>query len=145
MAVTKNILPVREYQVWTSANMTTGDVLGVTESLGGRVADTVTLESSSGDSTVRFNVVRQIYRNHGSTWSGVPDSAGRTYADSTVHNAWTVAGVLRPSPVMVSEFEDTAMPNVVIQNGTSQTWSTSELGVRDIRIVHMSGLRITVT
>jgi hypothetical protein len=145
MAVTKNILPVREYQVWTSANMTAGDILGVSESLGGRVADTVTLESSSGDSTVRFNVVKQIYRNHGSTWSGVADSAGRTYADSTVHNAWTVAGVLRSSPVLVSEFEDTAMQNDVIQNGTSQTWTAAELGVKDIKLVTPSGLRITVT
>ena len=145
MAVTKNILPVREYQVWTSANSTAGDILGVTESLGGRVADSVTLESSGGDSTVRFNVVRQTYREHGATWSGVPDSAGRTYADSTMHNAWTVAGILRPSPVLVSEFEDTGMPNIVVQNGTSQTWTLSELGVKDIKLVTPSGLKITVT
>ena len=143
--VTKNILSVREYQVWTSANMSKGDVLGVYESLGNRVADTVTLESNSGDSTIRFNVVKPIYRNHGSLFSGVADSAGRTYADSTVHNAWTVAGVLRPSPLKVTELEDTGMANIVVQNGTAQTWTAAEIGIRDIKVVLASGLRITVT
>ena len=144
MAVTKNILPVREYQVWTSANMSEGDVLGVYESLGGRVADTITLETYGGASTVRFNVVRQVYREQGTTWSGVTDSAGRTYAGGTVLNPWCV-GALRSSPIMASEFEDTGMPDVLVQNNTSQTWTLDELAVRDIRVVHASGLRITAT
>ena len=145
--VTKNTLPVRDYQVWTNiageVNMADGDVLGVYESLGFRVADTVTMESETGASRVQFNVVSQIHREQGNTWSGVNNADGTRYIDQGVQNQWATA--IRPSPVLVGEVTDLTKPDIVVAVGASQTWSISELPIKDIRIVVASGLRITVT
>ena len=134
--LTKNIKPVRDYQVWTTADMTNGDILGVSESLGHRVANSVTLESNGGASTVKFNVATEVYARHAvGTVSGV------------LHNTFVGLGngALRSSPHLVGEVEDTTQPSIVIDNGTSQTWLDSEIGIRDIKIVLNSGLKITVT
>lgn len=135
--LTKNVLPVREYQVWTSANMSAGDLLDVFGSLGGRIADTVTLESNTGNSRVRFNVAREIYAEHG----------GYSQVSGVLHNKWVGRGkgMLRPAPYLVKEIEDTGMHDIVVENGTTQIWNKSEIGVKDIKVVHVSGLRITVT
>ena len=135
--LTKNRLPVRDYQVWTSAMITNGDILDVYGSLGNRIADTVTLESTVGPSEVRFNVAHEIYAEH---------IVGQ--ASGVLHNRNWVgggSGALRKSAFKVAEIEDTLKPNVLIDLGTSQTWSKAELGVRDIRVVASSGLRVTVT
>lgn len=135
--LTKNTLPVREYQVWTSANMSDGDILDVYGSLGGRIADTVTMESNLGPSTVRLNVSNKVFGRQG----GVSTVSGQ------LHNAWVDSSIaaLRNAPILIKEVEDTGMPNILIENGTTQTWKSSEIGVRDIKIVNASGLRITVT
>jgi hypothetical protein len=127
MAVTKNVLPVANYQVWTSANSSEGDILGVYESLGGRGAKSVTLESVGGASRVRFNVVRQVYKEHG-----------------PMHNSW-LGPVPGHSPLLMGEHEDTLAGDVVVGDGALRTIPASELAVRDIKIVNASGLRITVT
>lgn len=138
--VTKNVLTPRSYQVWTSANMTDGDVLGVYESLGGRNADSVTLESLGGASEVKFNVVVDVYREHGQLTADPIVGTG-------VHNQWVGAGagIYGTSPYKVTEIEDTSMPSVIVSNGTSQTWTSAEIVIRDIKLVTQSGLRITVT
>jgi hypothetical protein len=85
---------------------------------------------------VRFNVAEEIYAEH---------IVGQ--ASGVLHNKNWVGmgkGSLRKSAFKVAEIEH-AMPNVYVANGTTQTWNKNELGVRDIRIVNASGLRITVT
>lgn len=128
MSVTKNILPVANYQVWTSANSAEGDILGVFESLGNRGAKSVTIESVGGASKVRFNVVKQIYKEHG------PD-----------HNPWFLHGIHKPSPLVVSEYEDTTAGDIVVGDGVSRTFMAKEITVSDVKIVNASGLRVTAT
>ena len=135
--LTKNTLPVNDYQIWTSGNMSEGDILDVYGSLGGRIADSVTFETSSGNSIVQLNVATEVYAEHGyhSQVSGV------------VHNPWVGrgAGATRSSPYLVKEIEKTWVPQVLVETGTAQSWTRSEIGVRDIKIVTDSGLRIIVT
>jgi len=151
MAVTKNILQVRDYQVWTSANMVDGDILGVYESLGRRCADTVTLESAGGASRVRFNVARTTYREQGAVYSGTyhGNSPNGPWSQALFHNvhnnfAGLGAGGSR-SPELVYEHEDDQQPDIIVANGTTQTWTRTEIAVNDIKIVNASGLRVTVT
>ena len=143
--ISKNILPYGEYQIWTSANMQVGDILGVYETLGGAPAETVTLESPDGDSAVKFNVVRQVYREVGQVYCD-------NIAGTGINNNWAGQGAGVPassdassSPWLVGEIEETYMPRIIIKQGTAQTWSATEFEVIDIKIVIMSGLRITVT
>jgi len=126
MAVTKNILPIADYQVWTSANCAEGDILGIYESLGGRGAKSVRIESTGGISTVRFNVVKQIYKEH-----------------DALHNP-VFAPAPNPSPLLVAEIEEAA-PDVVVGSNSYLEWSASELSVRDVKVVTSSGLRVIVT
>ena len=129
MAVTKNILPVAGYQVWTSAKASDGDVLGVYESLGQRGAKSVTVAASGADVTVRFNVVKQITKDHG--------------AD---HNPWFLHGIHKSSPLVVSEYEDAAAHDVVVAADTSLVLSAQDLTVSDIKVVAgIANARITAT
>ena len=129
MAVTKNILPVSGYQVWTSANASNGDILGVYESLGQRGAKSVVVEASGADVTVRFNVAKQVYKEHG------PD-----------HNAWIPDGGHKASPLIVSEYEDAFVADIVVAAGTSKEWLSRDITVGDIKVVAgAANARITVT
>lgn len=133
--LTKNTLPIADYHVWTSSNMSEGDILDVYGSLGGRVADTVTLESDGGNSVVKFNVATRVHAQHG----------GHSTVSGQLHNSWSEVGALRPAPYLVKEIEVTSKDEILIENNTAQSWTVDELGVRDIKVVTDSGLRITVT
>ena len=98
--LTKVVKPVGQYHQWLASDLTNGDIIGVWESLGGRVAHSVTIESTSGDSTVRFNVSKKIYKEHGpmDQWAGMGQ------------------GSTRPNPTLIKEIEQTT-DNIVITNG----------------------------
>lgn len=130
MAITKNLKPIAEYQQWVASDITNGDILGVFESLGGRVADTLTIESIGGASTLCFNVCKKIYRNHSETfenWVGLGNGLGRS------------------SSSLAGEIEE-VKPNIIVESGATQTWTGDEIRIADIKIItKSSGLKITVT
>ncbi len=126
--VARNVLPITSPQVWDASNMTAGDVLGISESLGNRAAHAITIESIGGTTTVRFNVVRKIYKEYGQ-----------------LHEPWVGIGqgTLRRAPVLVGEVKE-AKPIITIDAGTVKHWR-DEIAVVDIEIVSMSsGTRIEV-
>lgn len=130
MSVTKNILPQSPsgYQVWTSANCSDNDILGVYETLGQRSARSVAVTASGADVIVRFNVVREVYKEHGQD-----------------HNSWMPYSH-KPSPLKVAEFEDDQVPNIVVAAGTTRTWQQVDLTVKDIKVVSGStNVQIEVT
>lgn len=126
--LTKNTKPVANYHQWAASELTNGDILGVYESLGGRAAHSVTIESIGGASTLRFNVSKQIYRE----W--------RT------SDQWAGMGQLpRNAPTLIEEIEEVT-DNVVVASGNTQIWLPTELSIRDIKIISKSsGLKITIT
>lgn len=127
--LTKLRKPVADYQEWTTAEMSNGDILDVWGSLGNRVANSVTITSSGDASIVRFNVSQQVYKEH-----------------SELHNNFVGAGdgALRSSPLLVDEIED-IKPNLTITADTTQEWTVDEIGVTDIKLVSIaSGLKIVV-
>jgi len=126
--ITKNLKPVAGYQQWDPGDISNGDVLGVFESLGGRAANSVTLESLSGSSAVRFNVVRQIYQYNSPTNSG----------------SWSTFSSPHPRPLLIGEIQE-VKPTIDIDLGGVQTWTSQELSIKDIEVVTSSGLRVTVT
>jgi hypothetical protein len=129
MGLTKLIKPVAEYQQWQASDLSNGDIIDVYKSLGNRPAHSITIESLSGASTIRFNVGKKIYRQWG------PNDP---YVGSGM-------GANRPCPIMVAEIEE-AKPDVIIEEASTQTWIAQELTVYDIKIISKSsGLKITVT
>lgn len=128
--ITTKTRPVAEYQEWTNSGLNYGDIIGVSDSLGGRPAQSVTIQSAGGDTTLRFNVVKQIYKEHG-----------------PLHNSWVNLGMggSRSSPLLVGEIEETT-PTITISAGSIQFWSQQEIRINDIKLLMIpSGLRITVT
>lgn len=128
--LSKNIKPVAEYQQWSAADMSNGDILGVFESLGNREAHSVTIESLGGASTVQFNTTTKIHKPIGK-----------------FHNSWIGLGQgsNRSSGVLLDEIQE-EKPDVVIEENSTHTWLAMEICVKDILIVTKStGLKITVT
>jgi hypothetical protein len=119
-----------DYQQWLAAEITDGDIIDVATSLGGRSAHTVTIESRGGPTTLRFNVAKKIYKEHG--------------PDHNPYLGWG-AGTTRPSPLMVAEVE-LAQPDIVVTAEVVQTWTAQEIAVSDIKVCTKSPfLKITVT
>lgn len=119
-----------DYQQWQAGDITNGDILDVFGSLGNRPADSVTIESIGGQTTLRFNVAKDVYKEH-----------------DHLHNSWVGHGFgsTRSSPRIMDEIEETK-PNIVIEADQIQTWDIKEIVVRDIKIItKSSGLKITVT
>lgn len=128
--LTKISKPRADYQQWLASEITNGDIIDVATSLGGRSAHTVTIESAGGETTLRFNVAKKIYKEHG--------------PDHNPHLGWG-AGTSRTSPLMVAEVELNT-PDIVITAGVSQIWSAAEIPISDIKVItKSSGLKITVT
>jgi hypothetical protein len=128
--LTKKSKRVADYHTWGASELTNGDILDVYWSLGGRAADSVTIESLDGPSTIRFNVVQKIYKEHGA-----------------LHNpVFKDVGVLRKAPVLVGEIE-LAKDDIIIEQDSTHTWLRGpEIPISDIKIVTKStGLKITVT
>ena len=127
--LTKNTKPVNEYQVWIASDITNGDILGIYESLGNRLARTVTIESLGGGTTIRFNVSEKIY----STQAG--------------NNDWVPYAGFYKRPYLINEIEHTWKPEIEIAANDIQTWSLDdEMEIRDIKIITKApSLRITVT
>lgn len=126
--LTKNLKPVAEYQQWDPGDISNGDILGVYESLGGRGANSVTLESLTGVSVVRFNVSKKIYG----------------YNDVTNSGSWLTYSTPHPRPLLIDEIQETK-PSIDIASGSTRTWVASEITITDIEVVTNSGLRVTVT
>lgn len=128
--LTKKSKPAADYHTWTAAELTNGDILDIYSSLGGRAADSITIESLSGASTIRFNVVQKVHKEHGMAHNPV-------FGD---------VSVLRKAPVLVGEIE-LEKDDIVIEQDSTHTWLRSqEIPVTDIKIVAKStGLKITVT
>jgi hypothetical protein len=127
--LTKNILPKAAYLVWNNANANNGDILGVQESLG-RPAKSVTIESTGGTTTVKFNVSKKVFSNYGpnnQSWVG------------------TGAGANRPSPILVDEIEETVASGIVIASGATRTFSADEIQITDIKIEALSAGSTTIT
>lgn len=125
MALTKLTKQLASYHTWTETDISDGDIIGVQESLG-RPANQVTIKSTGGDTTVRFNVSNQIFR-------------GQSNANPWLSDAdfWT-------QPYEVTEVE-IATDDIIVLSGTVQTWY-DEFPVRDIKIVSKApGLTIIVT
>lgn len=129
MSVTKLVKPRADYQQWLRSELSLGDIIDIAGSLGGRCANTVTIESAAGESTIRFNVAKKIYKEHGPG-----------------HNEWIGygSGTTRSSPLCVAEIEEST-PDIVISSGVSQTWTKQEIAIMDIKIVSMAPtFKITV-
>lgn len=134
--VTKKLKPRAPYQQWTPSGisnptgMSTGDILGVYESLGNRAAKSVLVEAIGGDAVIRFNVSHDVYQ---------------TYSET--HQSWVGLGMgsNRSSPLILDTIE-VPQPDIHISVGASITWTIDDMAINDIKIVDMpSGLRITVT
>ena len=130
MALTKNVKIKAQYQQWNAGvDMSQGDILDLFTSLGNRPANSVTIQSIGGASTIRFNVAEEIHKEPCSTYEG-----------------WVGLGQggPRPLPLLVAEVE-IARPDLTIDANTVMSWSRSEISVKDIKVVTMaSGLRIVV-
>lgn len=127
--ITRKLKPVADYHQWSAAEMSDGDILGVSESLGNREARSVTIESIGGPSTLRLNVVKKIYREYGPNDQHV--GLGQ--------------GAFRPSPILVREIEE-VKDDIIIEENSTQTWLASEIGIKDIKVISKSpGLKITTT
>lgn len=122
--LTKLSKPLADYHQWDSTEFTNGDILDIEASLG-RAARIVTLESITGASGVRFNVVGKVFKSQA--------AAGNTFIQDAAF--WR-------SPILAGEVEDTNKDVIDIAAGDVQTWTG--ILVRDIKIVTSSGLRITV-
>lgn len=127
--LTKLIKPKAEYQQWIASELTNGDIIDIFTSLGNREAHSVTIESLSGASTIRFNVGKKIYKEYGpmsQSWAGLGQ------------------GLPRPRPLLIDEVEETK-PDIIIEMDSTQIWTSDEIRVSDIKIVTKStGLKITV-
>jgi hypothetical protein len=130
MPLTKNVKIKAQYQQWNAGvDMSQGDILDVFSSLGNRPANSVTIQSTGGSSTLRFNVSEEIHKEPCSTyesWVGLGQGGNR------------------PLPLMVAEVE-IARPDLTIDANSIMSWGQSEISIKDIKIVTMaSGLRIIV-
>jgi len=125
VAITKLLKPKHDYITWDAAELTNGDIIGVTESLG-RPAKTTTVLSTSGDATIRLNVTKKIFKNQ--------NVAGNSFiADAAFHQ----------SPQQSGEVEDGTVSDFIVLANTA--WEWSDLSVTDIKIVAKSaGLKIIV-
>jgi len=116
--------PVAQYHRFGTAasGLVAGQVLGFTESLGGRPAREITITSPDGDSSFRFNVVQRVYDNHGNL------------------NPWMMDG--GRSPTILGEVEiDT--PEITIAAGDTQVWN--DFPIENMKPVVVSGLSVLVT
>jgi len=125
--ISRNIKPRNEYQVWLTADLSVGDVLGVEETLG-HPASYVTIEAIGGEVSVRFNVVQKIYKTQEGLGNGpaFPNAAFYT-------SAWLMGE------------KQVAKPLVMILEGDVYSLR-NETNVRDIEIVSLAPItRITVS
>lgn len=130
MSVTKILFPIAEYHQFTEVDLSDGDILDVCGSLGGRSARTVTIEALAGDTILRFNVTTKIYKDFGPNF-----------------NSWVGLGQgnAHRSPVLVDEIIE-PKDNVTIAAGSTATWLSTELDVKDIQCVSLgAAFRITLT
>jgi len=129
--LTKNLKPIAQYQQWRPEDYSNGDILGIEESLGGRAAHSLTLESVDGNSAVRLNVSKKVYGFHTTVASG---------------ENWVGAGqgVAAYRPKLVDEIQQVT-PLITIESGETQVWGAGEIAIRDIEVVISSGLKVTVT
>jgi hypothetical protein len=117
-----------DYQEWDQTELSAGDIIGVLESLG-RYARHITIESIGGDTVIRFNVSKKIYKNQYEVGNAVlfgPDAPFYT------------------SPIMAEEVE-LPKTDITVGANTTQKWER-EITVHDIKIVSMAPtLRIIVS
>lgn len=126
--LTRNTKMMAPYQQWVAADITNGDILDVLGSIG-KAANSVTIESIGGQTTLRFNVCHKIYKeyDHSTPWGGL----GK--------------GLARPRPLLIDEVE-IVQPNIIIEANETWTIEASEINIVDIKIITKSaGLKITVT
>ena len=123
MSLTKVTKLVRDYHVWDASEVVAGDIIDIKTSLGGRAANSVTIESPTLDTVVKFNVAKKVFKEFGPNYQG-----GVGYID----------GFVRPQAKEVAEVEDTAKESVVVRAGTAKKWTREELAILDIKIVSLS-------
>lgn len=129
MALTKNTKPRAQYQQWVTGDISDGDILDLFGSLG-RGAHQVVIESIGGATTIRLNVAKKVYKEHGA-----------------LHNEWLAQGQgsVKSSPLAVDEVE-LLNPDIVLTSDSITTFTNAEQVLNDIKIVQKSsGLKITVT
>ena len=125
MAVTKITKDYpAEPQQFLAAEFSDGDILDVEGSLG-HPARVVTIESTGGDSVVRFNVVERVVSSQ-----------------AAVGNTHIVGSAFFPSPI-VTEIEE-PRPNYTLESGDIQTFSA--FSVWDIKVITKApSMKITVS
>lgn len=132
MAVTKLTKPPRNYHTWNQTEVTTsGQIVGVSESLGNRPASNVTIVASGSDTVVKFNVCQKVYQSHASV-SGLNHQRANAAVLGPDAAFWT-------SPLMVDEVDmSEACDPVYITAGTTQQWSKTELAISDIKFLQIA-------
>lgn len=130
MSVTKIVLPPADYHQVTQADLSDGDILDVFTSLKLRPARQVLVEAITGDTTIRLNVVTQIYKNFDhsfNSWVGLGQGA-------TTSSGKLVGEIIEPKD------------NIVIPAGTSYSWSIREFAIKDIQCITLgSSVKITIS
>jgi len=126
MSVTKNIKARQEYQIWTNADMSIGDILGFEETLG-HPARTLVIEPTGGPVIIRVNVCKKIYHNQESLGNKAYFGADAAFFKSAQ---------------LVDEIEE-ERPEITIESGSAYSWEG--IPVRDIKIIVLAPTtRITV-
>lgn len=126
MAVTKNQKFSRgtDTQQWLESEVAAGDILDVFNALG-RPAQTVVIETGTGEMIVSFNVVQTVYKTH-----------------QSLGNSGNFANPY--SPVGSVETEE-AKPQIVLSANSVYTWD-HEFSVFDVKIVQKSaGMKVLVS
>jgi hypothetical protein len=136
LAILKKKRTPAKYQQWVQSGavhtdgIEVGDIIDVFTSLGNRPAKSLSIESPSGETIVRFNVCNKIYAS---------------YCDT--HESWVGLGqgLTRGSPLQLDE-QEIATPNLIISADSTMSWTIDDIAINDIKIIEMpSGIKITCT
>jgi hypothetical protein len=127
MSVTKNTKQPSQYHTWAASELTDGDVIGCTESLG-KPASSIMIESPDGTTIIKLNVCQKIYRRQ------------------DVNNSWVPNAGFYTQPIEVDELEDTSTAKDRIEVMAGTVLEFDKFPVSDIKLIQKAAsTRITIT